>query len=415
MALPANHEGRPQSFCSVIPSASGRSADHHSLLAKCLLHVHPACWRSLPEECCTCALQQCSAVCRDWGSCNLLPPALCRAAAAGCELERARVLHHHWHCSTCCQAHCRTQPCYPQGWAHSQHMRCFGAPSFLQHPRPGDRCMPVTPLECPSQRAPSCSSLRPHTGLIAPTLGALSIDPTMQTYEVPFDCRYLPYQWALLMRALASWKAWKQGWRQRTAAYWRPGAQVRAMQPPAMCLVASCLPRLDDDIIMVLPSHLIRERCARHSSNALLCRAANITLPCRTLQVACWNSSRGITQTAVGSLQGALCVPLLLVLLPDATPDPAAATMAPARPGCPSAQPGLQPTGGHSHQPPGVPEIATARCCRTGTGSAHMMACTRTLGRHGRKFHKHSTTSQSTLTRSAPCRSSGSRGKPRRH
>ncbi len=157
-------------------------------------------------------------------------------------------------------------------------------------------------VRCPSQRAPSCSSLRPHTGLVAPALGALSIDPTMQTYEVPFDCRYLPYQWALLMRALASWKAWKQGWRQRTAAYWRPGAQVRAMQPPAMCLVASCLPRLDDDIIMVLPSHLIRERCARHSSNALLCRAAKITLPCRTLQVACWNSSRGITQTAVGSL-----------------------------------------------------------------------------------------------------------------
>ena len=108
-------------------------------------------------------------------------------------------------------------------------------------------CLQPTGVCCPSQRqgvrAPSCSSLRPLTGLSAPASGSSRQSaPNMQAYEVG-ACRYLPYQWALLMRALASWKAWKQGWRQRTAAYWRPDARVRAMQPPAMCLAASCLPR----------------------------------------------------------------------------------------------------------------------------------------------------------------------------
>ena len=93
----------------------------------------------------------------------------------------------------------------------------------------------------------------------------------MQTYGAG-DCRYLPYQWALLMRALASWKAWKQGWRQRTAAYWRPGAQVRAMQPPAMCPAASCRPRLEDDSMLGLPSHLgnaVHIAAATHCSAGL--------------------------------------------------------------------------------------------------------------------------------------------------
>ena len=186
-----------------------------------------------------------------------------------------------------------------------------------------------------------------------------------------------------------------------------------AMQPPATRSAASCLPRLEDDSIPVLASHLFRKRCVHHDSDSLLCRAASITPASWTLQVACWNSSSGILQTALGRLRGARCTTLLPVLLPDATPNTAAT--ASARPGCLSAQSGLLPTGGHSQQLPGIPESTVARCCRTGTGLARMMACTRALGRHSGEFHRHSTKSQSTLTRLVPCRSSGSRGKPRRH
>ena len=178
----------------------------------------------------------------------------------------------------------------------------------------------------------------------------------------------------------------------------------------ATCHVScSVLPaKEEDNSTMLLPSHLIRKCCVHHSSNSLLCRAASTTPAGRSLQVACWSS-----RTALSRLKGAQFT-TLLVLLPDAMPNAAAAAPAPARPGCPSAQPGWQPTGGHRQQLPGLPEHAVPHCCRIGTGLAHMMACTRAHGRHSGEYHQHSTKIQSTLTHSVPCRSSGSRGKPRR-